>query len=101
MILSERVKGLVIDPAIDNSYFLASGLVLGRSYWVDSAKKFAIFWTSLKNWHLAPYSKVGTEYGSILYAQGKDLLTAIAVLQITFFFLFFYYSGTIPKFLNL
>ena len=75
VILSERVKGLVKDPAIDTSYFLNSYLTNGRSYWVDSAKKFAIFWTSTEKWHLAPYDKLGLDEQNLLYnVQGIDLL---------------------------
>ena len=75
VILSERVKGLVKDPAIDTSYFLNSYLTNGRSYWVDSAKKFAIFWTSSEKWLLAPYDKLGLDEQNLLYnAQGKDSL---------------------------
>ena len=75
VILSEKVKKLVIDPAIDAGYFLAPNLTNEKSYWVDSAKKFVIFWTSTEKWHLAPYDKLGLDEQNLLYnAQGKDSL---------------------------
>ena len=75
VILSEKVKKLVIDPAIDAGYFLAPNLTNEKSYWVDSAKKFAIFWTSTEKWHLAPYDKLGLDEQNLLYnVQGIDLL---------------------------
>ena len=75
VILSEKVKKLVIDPAIDAGYFLAPNLTNEKSYWVDSAKKFAIFWTSSEKWLLAPYNKLGSDEESLLYnAHSKDLL---------------------------
>ena len=75
VILSEKVKKLAFDPAIDTGYFLAPNLTNGRSYWVDSEKKFAIWSSSSGRWHLSRFSNLGNDNAATLFTdEGKDLL---------------------------